>query len=629
MAESYNLTDIDFATVDPSFSTGHEAYIGVLHKPTNKKIIYKKNKFRKAEYSRLEVSFGQLAKLLLAPNLTSDTHLVIEDNKITGLAVEHLCYSVKQQEGLEKPFYSLDPNFKIGKEQPVEDETKIPIYFLDKLPQGHFAQLIEAEKSGNLTIDYNSLASILASSYTMEEDDLHKGNFGFYVIKKNNKPHVVFFKIDHDLMLVDSIMSFRTRRFFHLFQDFRAFKITAEDLIFFPNIKDSINFYWPTKFSYFANPFNNKEYRNVEEIKAFANLATNPKFIRAKWSAFYKHILTPPELIKRRLEECSEGKSDLDRAHVALLTQAMVARLAALRALLFSIKEFREFVVGLTLAEKNALIGELVSEHDPLAQQINSSLERFHKLCTEPHGFEARDNPLHTAIKLGEYRYQDTMRMFGEFINQKNNSEKTPLDLALEQAERSAEAVEDVGKDNRLIMKHLLKHDAQFNLPENKTKPVPPYHYVNPYLGMLTPQLSYPKFKEVLQDIGEDHRFPLKFKKNLALECIKHWMKIREKSPNFRKELLELQKDVNRTSPPINHASIKYIGQLRSRLWIIRQIRGLYGLTSTQLAINLQIEKKTTSLNTKMHKSSPFFGKSKNQKGTQEKKPRRQPTGGI
>ena len=91
----------------------------------------------------------------------------------------------------------------------------IPYYFFDKLPQGFFGQLLKAEKNDVLVIDYASMASILASSYTLEEDDLHKGNFGFYLVQKDGKPQVVFFKIDHDLMFADSIMSFNSSRSAH------------------------------------------------------------------------------------------------------------------------------------------------------------------------------------------------------------------------------------------------------------------------------------------------------------------------------------------------------------------------------------------------------------------------------
>ena len=228
-AAFYNIKDIILGL--PSHS-GHEAYLSALHRLDNQKIIYKKNKYGIASFSRLEVSFSQLAKLFLSPDLTPSQRLVVDDeNQVVGVAVQHLCYAVENKEGLEHAFYTLNnphSNCKTTKHR-ISDLAKIPIYFLDKLPQGFYAQLLKAEKAGQLTIDYDSLASILATSYTMEEDDLHKGNFGFYLVEKEGKPQVEFFKIDHDLMFVDSIMGFHTRRPFHLFHGPSAFDIFGED----------------------------------------------------------------------------------------------------------------------------------------------------------------------------------------------------------------------------------------------------------------------------------------------------------------------------------------------------------------------------------------------------------------
>jgi hypothetical protein len=622
---------------DPSFSTGHEAYLKAIYEPTKARVIYKKNKFGDSKYSRLEVSFGQLAQLFLAPNLSSTHHLVVKEENnpnITGIAVEHLCYSIEKKEGLKKSFYPLKEDAKrsIDEGKKITDVTKIPIYFLDKLPQGYFAQLIKDEKNNKLTIDYKSLASVLTTSYTMEEDDLHKGNFGFYIVKKNKKPHVVFFKIDHDLMFVDSIMGFETRRILHLFHDFSAFDITEYDLLFFPNIKNSANFYWPTKFGYVSNPFNNKEYHNLEELKAFAHLAVNPEFVKAKWASFYKHILIPTELIHSTLGDCSDLKNESDRAHAALITQAMVSRLAALRAVLFSIKEFREFVVNLKDHEKKAIRREIVPKNHPLEKQIKDSLKHFEDLCSNPEGFEAKDSPMHTAIKLGEYRYHDTMRMFGKFINAKNDSGKTPLDLVVERAKKS-NPNEDIRKDNQLIMQHLLDHGARTkrsNLTIQERAQLDQYRYPNPYLKKIHAKQSYLEFKEVLRDIGEDHHFCLKYKKNLALECINHWIQIRKNSSGFHQELTQLRKDMNQASPQTEHASIKYISQLRSKLWVVRQIRGLYGLTSTQFAINRQIDQEIEALKTKKPKKSSFFAAPKKEKSHSPKgKDGYQPVSGI
>ncbi|CAM4472219.1 MAG: hypothetical protein LEGION0403_FIIPPAGN_01428 [Legionella sp.] len=606
----YNIKDISLGL--PSHS-GHEAYLGAQYKVDNQKIVYKKNKYGIASFSRLEESFSQLAKLFLSPDLTPSQRLVVDDeNQVVGVAVQHLCYAVENKEGLEHAFYTLNnpsSNCKTTKHR-ISDLAKIPIYFLDKLPQGFYAQLLKAEKAQQLTIDYDSLASILATSYTMEEDDLHKGNFGFYLVEKAGKPQVVFFKIDHDLMFVDSIMGFHTRRPFHLFHGPSAFDIFAEDLLSFPNLKRSANSYWPTKFGYVANPFDNKEYHNYAEIAAFSRLATNPAFIRSKWKTFFKHCSIPRTLIETTLKECANIQDPEDRAHIALLTQVMVTRLAHLRAVLFSIKEFREFVVSMSDEENEELLREIIPTNDALEPQIKQTLARFHTLCAE-NGFSEGDTPLHTAIKLGEYRYEESIRMFGQFINVKNKEGKTPLDVALAQVRGFApDADNDVGVDMRFVMKHLLENGAQKTAafkPDPLVREIKTYVFANPFKGRIIATFSYADLQQTLRDIGEAHQFCLKYKKNMAIDCIRQWIDVRKSHPDFQQELAQLKQDVNGQSSEAEAAPLKYIRQLRSQLWIVRQLRGLYGLTSTQMEINQIINQAKHELNPQGTSHFSFF----------------------
>lgn len=609
-AAFYNIKDIILGL--PSHS-GHEAYLSALHRLDNQKIIYKKNKYGIASFSRLEVSFSQLAKLFLSPDLTPSQRLVVDDeNQVVGVAVQHLCYAVENKEGLEHAFYTLNnphSNCKTTKHR-ISDLAKIPIYFLDKLPQGFYAQLLKAEKAGQLTINYDSLASILATSYTMEEDDLHKGNFGFYLVEKEGKPQVEFFKIDHDLMFVDSIMGFHTRRPFHLFHGPSAFDIFAEDLLSFPNLKRSANSYWPTKFGYVANPFDNKEYHNFAEIAAFSRLATTPAFIRSKWKTFFKHCSIPRTLIETTLNECANIQDSADRAHIALITQAMVTRLAHLRAVLFSIKEFRDFVISMSDEENDELLREIIPTNDALEPQITQTLARFHTLCAE-NGFAEGDTPLHAAIKLGEYRYEESIRMFGQFINVKNKEGKTPLDVALEQVNAFApDAESNVSVDMRFVMRHLLENGAQKTETFNRAgldHEIKHYVFANPFKTNIAATTSYTDLQQNLRDIGEAHQFCLKYKKNMAIDCIRQWIDVRKSHPDFPQELEQLKRDVNGQSSEAEAAPLKYLRQLRSRLWIVRQLRGLYGLTSTQMEINQLINQTKHELNPQGSSYFSFF----------------------
>ncbi|MCW8409699.1 ankyrin repeat domain-containing protein [Legionella sp. PATHC035] len=600
MAEFFHIKDINKGPATQA--TSHVAFLNAVYTPPDNqnspyRIIYKKNKYGLPELSRLEVMFGQLARLFLLPELTPANNLVVnEDHRILGLAVQHLCYVIANREGLEHDFYSLkktDDGCDCSPKH-VEAPTKIPIYFLDKLPQGFFADLLNAEEAGQLAIDYESLASIFATSYTLEEDDLHKGNYGFYLVERAGKPHAVFFKIDHDLMFVDSIMGFKTRRPFHLFHGPHAFDITVDDLESLMCLSTSCNVYWPTKFCYVANPFDNKEYRSYAEINAFAQLGTNPHFIRAKWKSFFKHILMPQELIQQTLHDCADVSKASERAQVALMIQATTTRLARLRAVLFSSQEFRNYVSQLDEQQVDAFVKEIIPPRwatERVLQQIKDSIARFKELSQNEDGFDPEDTPLHVAIKLGEYRYEETLDMFGEFINVRNRAGKTPLDIALERVHGEQIDYDTVQDNGVLIAKHLLINEAQpaKEYTSELLSTIRSYHFKNPYLKRISDNMDYRDFKQILRDIGEDHQFGLKFKKDLALGCIKRFIQLNKGRPDFNDQLQQLKDDINGSSSEEEAAGVKYIRQLRSRLWIIRQLRGLYGWTSTQWEANTLI----------------------------------------
>ncbi|MBI2786608.1 MAG: ankyrin repeat domain-containing protein [Legionella longbeachae] len=618
MSVFYHIKDITLGT--PSHSSGHVTYAGAVYNPPNKlikpfKVIYKKNKYGQSQFSRLEVMFSKLAQLFLSADSTPSLHLVVDNEKkinnkhITGLAVEHLCYVIEKKEGLQKNFYTLQnpktvPNFEALK---VNKAKNIPYYFLDKLPQGFFANLVKAENNGSLTIDYESLASIFTTAYTMEEDDLHKGNYGFYLVEREGKPQAVFFKIDHDLMFVNSIMSFHTRRPFHLLHGAHAFDITEQDLLSLTCLNNSSNSYWPTKFGYISNPFDNKEYHNYAEIDAFARLGIHPNFIKGKWKFFFKHILISNKLIEKTLEECADKNKAIDRAYIALITQATSARLACLRAVLFSIKEFRDYVKDLNKDDTQALLKEVIPSylfHESISLQVHESFTHYQDLCKTQSGFVTGDTPLHTAIKLGEYRYDETLSMFVQFIDVKNALGKTPLDVALELFHSKENNPTDVRKNALFIMKHLLENGARKTKKYRESEidsTVKAYEFINPYKNEISAEMHYRHFKDILRDIGEDHSFSLKFKKNLALDCIRRFIEVNEDHPRCENRLQRLRDDLNAYSSEEESAGVKYIRQLRS------QLRGMYGLTSTLWEINKMISLALEHLQTKESRSYSFF----------------------
>lgn len=617
MVQFYNINDISLG--EPSCS-GHIVYPDAqYYSPESAenpvKVIFKKNKHGNSQLSRLEVAFARLARLFLPENSTPMQHLVVDDSgTIVGTVVQHLCYVVAQKEGLAHSFYTFkQPEEDCALESiTVDSAENIPLYFLNKLPPCFFNQLLEAQKQGHISIDYYSLASIFTASFALEEDDLHKGNFGFYLVEKEGKPRAVFFKIDHDLMFANSIMSFYNPRFLHLVQDEHAFDISADDLLRFPDIKDSANYYWPTRRAFLTNPWSNKGYHYSKELAAFAQLNGIAEFNRGTWLSYYKDILFPQELFVACLFDCFDEHNPIDRADRALITQELVARQAHLRSVLFSIKEFRLFVSTLSWEEQNFL-SSIVPVGSSYHQYVTSELLHHRRLCTKNNEFRDGDTPLHVAIRLGDYRYDESIQKYGQWINQVNNDGKTPLELAVEKAQSSVVNPTDVRKDARFTMRHLLEHGAEptraFNLLYQRVQ-IESCQFYTDYLSRVKDVRTYQQFKLVLRDIGENSSFCLKARKELAVTCIASFINLNQHRPNFHNMLIQLKRDINGVSSEADCAGVKYIRQLRSRLWIIRKIRGLYGWSSTQSEINMMVNEQLDKVQEKTANGLSFFSSS-------------------
>ena len=227
MPSFYRQMDIYLGSLPQHF--GHVVYPHAKYKQACCEaipIIYKESKKANPELTRFEVAFGELARLFLAPNLTPPQVLVKnEKNEIIGLACEHISHTIARRHILPNVFYQLQQEHGRQRFSEVDshDPSEIPYYFLSEFPKGFFNTLSSAAKGGRICLDMASLAHVLTTSYTLEEDDLHKGNFGFYVVQKQSKPHVVFFKIDHDMMLADSVMSHCHTRWINWFHGAGAF----------------------------------------------------------------------------------------------------------------------------------------------------------------------------------------------------------------------------------------------------------------------------------------------------------------------------------------------------------------------------------------------------------------------
>jgi hypothetical protein len=588
--------------------SGHVVYRKALYE--KKRVIFKLNKHNNSDFSRYELAFSGLAQRFLQPHLTSQLALVAnEQEEIVGLAAQHFFYEAAAREGFKQKFYTIkkENNGLHVAAKKVKAAEDIPVYFFDQFDPGFFKKLSQSEKKEEISFDIESIASVLTTSFTLEEDDLHKGNLGFYLVEKAGKPHVVFFKIDHDMMMSDSVMSYFSPRLFNLRHADHSFEITARDLRHFPKLFDSNNHYWPTTKRYLTKPSDNKIYNDLDEIDAFVQLGKREDFQKAKWRNFYKHILLPITLIQQSLSLSFDKALSNDRAQIAMITNTVVARQALLRAVLFSMPEFRAFIKQMRNDEHRALLKEIFYDVDDktrksLEPDLIKTINEQAQLCHQD-VFIKGDTPMHVAIRMGDYRYNETWKSFSQFAEKKNSEGKKPLDIALEMRTQPSKK-NDIRGDSLFIAKHLLKKGAHETssyrlLSIADKRSIRNYRFSSVMMEKAARITTFPQLVDLMQDIGEDHRFSLKMKKSLTVHCIRRFITAQHRNPKLLSILKEyklaLNGDKNRNAQP----EWQFIRQLRSRLWIVRKIRGLLGGTATQVALNKVIDAEITRLKPK------------------------------
>lgn len=630
MSFFYNLNQI---RLGEKSQAGHVVYTKAFYEDGDNllKVIYKKNKHGSGYFSQLEAAFSVLAQRFLQPDLTCQQHVVQDEMaRITGLLSEHICYPIANRH-LGSEFYALSKHKKSAESNcsklingfdlvPIEAEKaeEIPIFFFNELPAGFFAHLLKAWQEKKLSIDMDSLASVLCTAYTLEDDDFHKGNFGFYLINLDGKIQVVFFKIDHDLMFTDSIMSHGYARFANWFLGNQAFRCSPRDVKVFPLLLDSHNHYWPTRWRYFANPFDPKVYYDSGEIKAFVELGELPEFQQAKWRCFYKHILMPTAIIDHELAKVYNRDNPVECAQMALISNALATRQAQLRAVLFSIPEFRDFVGEMDESSRASLQKEILfglnnNFKKTVSLMVKESMINYQDLCGSEDGFEKNDNPLHVAIRLGDYRYHETWQAFGHFAELANDAGEKPLDTAVKMAEHVAKDISDDPRRNPwLTLKHLLTSGAKEtsaykNCEEHFKKKVNNYHLQSSYINQAEDAADFNALMAIFRHIGEDPRYSLKMKKDLSLCCMNRLIASQKEKPELRDTLIQFKSALNGNSHSPPAPILQYIRQLRSELWIIRQIRGLLGGTTTTVALNKMVDVAIKRLSLEQQRKSFLF----------------------
>jgi predicted nucleic acid-binding protein len=559
-------------------------------------IVYKENKHNKPLASIRETAFSELARLLMLPHLTPPQHLVkTEDGKVVGTAVDNIQLSIKQREKDTGKFYRIknyQPEVSI-KENLVET-NKVSFKFLNQMPGGFFAQLMRENLNGNLSVDMESLSSVLTSAYLLEEDDLHKGNIGFYIREKEGKGEVVFFKIDHDLMLTNSIMSFSDSRVQNWLNRENDFYITKRDLVNFPYLRDAQNYYWPTSRRFLVSPGDDKVYSNYEDREAFKQLRENKDFVRYKWKQLLKTVLISDQLLQASLELHLDGSNDLSERN--LINQAMTERLSQLKSILFSMSEFHEYLnspEGKQHIDQNKLeleqqMQEIISDDDQ-KQSISSAIDDKANMLLamankgEANLISAGDTPLHALIRLGGYRFEKTDKAF---INKLNRLNEYPIDIAADMAEQYIPSSEKINpsQDPLFVIKDLLIRGAKLTpkvkaLLENKQINIYEYEFNSQYL--IWSKESYYDLTSVITAIGSDHSLTLKTQKNLVINIVKNSI-----SGLSKKDLNQFKNDINGKGPHKPKPEFLFISQLRESFWLIRILFGLYGNTSTKKELN-------------------------------------------
>jgi hypothetical protein len=519
-------TSQDPKVIKPSFSA-HTTHVAkyVDKNAKARTIIFKENK-EKPEDSINEAAFSELARLFMGKGFTPPVHIVRSElGSVVGVASDSVALSILAREKDKRDhFVNLtsgideDGSYIIEHLSDGVDDDSVPYVFLDdpKLPDHFMVHVFDKMDKGLCSVNMESLASVLATSYSLEEDDLHKGNIGVYATAIYDdkgpvyldskgrrcrsdakgaqlKVHYTFFKIDHDLMLANSIRSFQDPRLTSLYYSENSFDITARDIIHFPDINDSKPHYWVTRdheiqrclikvLRYFKIIKNTEaKIYTSSEAYAFKKVKDNPEFIKAKWKHFYKQMLIPDDLMRNALYRHLDDKDPEDQVRAGIITQSLSSRMAKLRTELISIPEFRKYIremtdkdfesittelkqymsdIGLDELTQLSIITEIVNQHLHFAnlsiESINNN-NNIKEICPT-------DTPLHIAIKTGDFRYDESIRVHKKYLNRKSQ-ELTPLELALMLAEKKSSRFNrerhKLSNDYLCIAKTLIANGAK------------------------------------------------------------------------------------------------------------------------------------------------------------------------
>lgn len=224
--------------------------------------------------------------------------------------------------------------------------------------------LAEKDLSDKSTV--KGLAVILALSYILEEDDLHRGNMS-----------KLGFRIDFDMSLWPVLGNFKEGTvidWMYRPRDVERFCITTDDIDNFPDIKDAKPFYWPTipqpiitegarnVLSNFI-PISRNAFPTIENL-LFKKLKDNPDFIQEKFKTFLKFLLIDTDhyamLINQHLRENLRNPDP--HTQFKKISEIMVEHLEGrkkqLRDVLVKMPSFQSFLWSHGAAVKQEILAE-------------------------------------------------------------------------------------------------------------------------------------------------------------------------------------------------------------------------------------------------------------------------------
>lgn len=494
--------------------------------------------------------------------------------------------------------------------------------FLNEMPQDFFSKLMAARKSGEVNIDMESLADLLATAYGLEEDDLHKGNIGFYITQENSKPCFHFFKIDHDLMFNEQIIvATGGARLANLSYTEGAFRINAQSLKNFPDITSGSH-YWPTKNPSIAT--GNKAYKDERDILAYKSLQYDNEFIQAKWTRFLKQAVMPKSLIEASITAAFDGTKNLSIPQNQLMVeQAAIKKISEMTIALLEVPEFREFITQ-DIDKPSTLIKTEIETHaksiglsDELIksclEEVDSQIKKISIACQL--GERSGYTHMHMAIATNSYRsFESTVYFKPTDYTKVDKHGATPLDLAIRQFEK-------------LYVPYVNKGMPKINLSQTEHRELK--YFADTITDLLAHESTYGKDSDPLFTKDEDYqklfenaqhitkltavrtnsledfesRLDLIYRQNDSLKSKKiQAINILHNASLTKSELTTLKTKLNTNPPPEPYCFIK---QLSSSWWIVKQIKGLYGATSAYNEMQKIIDLKMNALISRSEKPLP------------------------